>query len=184
MADSKIQYGTQLLFADHATDFGAAPATAANSLVVGTPVDVQMDLTSLAASGGGHQSAKTADLGVSRDHLFRVDACIEFAVAPTDGNTVDFYWASSPSATAGTGNPTDITGTDAAYVDTSGLLSQLTYIGSLSCSADTVVIGEVGIFTPFHRYGSLVVINNAAQAFGAAMDETHISVMPIISTTE
>ena len=32
------KYGTQLLFADHATDFGAAPATAGNSLIISTPI--------------------------------------------------------------------------------------------------------------------------------------------------
>ena len=102
--EAKLTYGaTQLLYADHATDFGSAPATAANSLIIGTPTDVQMDLTGVAATGGARESAK-ADLGAIRDVQYYIDACLEFESAPTDGGTVDFYWGSSPSGTAGTGN--------------------------------------------------------------------------------
>jgi len=173
--------GTQLLVADHATDFGAAPTTAANSLIIGTPTDIQIDMTSLAASGGGRQSAKSASLG-STEHTpaYRVDACIEFALAPTDGDVVDFYWAPSPSATAGTGNGGGVTGSDSAYTDTAGTLGQLQYIGSLVCQNTTTNIGYVGNIVPVQEYGTLVVINNADQAFAGAgaMDETHITLTP------
>ena len=183
MADEVfLQYGTQLLFADHATDFGAAPTTAANSLIIGTPTDVQIDLTNVAASGGARQSAKTGDLGATRGTYFRVDACIEFETAPTDGGRVWFYWAGSPSATAGTGNGGNVSGSDAVYTDTSGSLGQLTRIGSLLVRNNVINIGYVGIFDPDHRYGSLVVVNQADQAFrntATAMDETHITITPI-----
>ena len=172
----------QLLFADHGTDFGAAPATAANSLLRGTQTDVQIDLTGVAASGGARQSAKTADLGSTRPMRYRVDACIEFETAPTDGGTVDLYWGGSPSATAGTGNPAGCTGSDAAFTDTSGNLAQMTYIGSLSCRNNVVNIGFVGWLIPEHQYGILVVVNNADQALrstATAMDETHIVFQPI-----
>ncbi len=182
--ETYIKYGTQLLFADHATDFGAAPATAANSIIIGTPTDVQIDLTNLAASGGGRQSAKSGDLGDStRGTKMRVDACLEFEAAPTDGDNVDFYWAGSPSATAGTGNGGGVSGSDSAYTETDGTLRQLTYIGSLVCRNNVICIGYVGEFVPEHRYGTLVVINNADQALrstATAMDETHITVTPII----
>ncbi len=176
----KIQ-GPQLLFADHAADFGAGPTTPANSLIIGTTTDVQIDCTSLAASGGGRESAKTASLGATeRTPMYRVDACIEFAVAPSDGDTVDFYWAGSPSATAGTGNGGGVTGTNSGYSHTSGTLGQLTYIGSLVCRANTICIGEVGFLQPVHEYGTLVIINNADQAFAGAgaMDETHVTFTP------
>lgn len=185
--DTDLKYGaTQLLFADHAADFGAAPATAANSLIIGTPTDVQIDLTGVAASGGARASTKTGDLGATRDPLYMVDACIEFAVAPTDGDTVDFYWAGSPSATAGTGNPAALTGSDAAFTDTSGLLGQMQYIGSLSCRNNVLNIGHVGFLVPHHRYGILVVVNNADQALAGAgsMDETHITLTPITYNQE
>jgi hypothetical protein len=180
-SEALIKYGTQLLFADHATDFGAAPATAANSLILGTPVDVQMDLTGVAASGGARHSAKTADLGTVRPPYMRVDACIEFETAPADNGRVDFYWAGSPSATAANGNPGGVTGSDAAFTDTPGNLSQMTYIGALVVRNNVINIGEVGLFTPFHRYGSLVIVNNTNQAFrstATAADETHITVTP------
>ena len=183
MADAKIQYGTQLLFADHGTDFGAAPATAANSIIIGTPTDVQIDLTSLSASGGARASDKTADLGVTRDHMYIVDACIEFATAPSDNGKIEFYWAGTPNATAASGNPAGLTGSDAAFTDTSGNLAQMQYIGSLSVRNNTINIGRVGSFMPKHRYGILVVVNVANQAFATTMDETHVAVTPLIAST-
>lgn len=184
MADSYIKYGTQLLFADHATDFGAAPATAANSLIIGAPTDVQLDLTGVAASGGARQSTKTGDLGATRGNIWRVDACLEFEAAPTDGGFVHFYWAGSPSATAGTGNPAGLTGSDAAFTDTTGNLGQLQHIGTLTVRNDVINIGRVGYVLAEHRYGILVVVNQASQAFrstATAMDETHITMTEIIS---
>ena len=173
--------GNQLLFADHGTDFGAAPATAANSLLQGSQTDIQIDLTSLAASGGGAQSTKSGDLGSERPPLYKVDACLEFAVAPSDGDSVDFYWAGSPSATAGTGNGGGVVGADGSYTETSGTLAELTYIGSLICRNDVICIGEVGMLSPYQQYGTLVVINNADQALAGAdsMDETHIAFTPM-----
>lgn len=182
-----IKYGTQLLFADHGTDFGAAPATAGNSLIIGAPTDVQIDLTGVAASGGARESDKTGDLGATRARLFQVDACLEFETAPTDGGRVDFYWAFSPSATAATGNPGGLTGSDAAVTDTDGILGQLQYIGSMTVRNNVINIGKVGVFTPLHRYGILVIVNQADQALrstATAMDETHITVTPIIDEVQ
>lgn len=184
---AQVQYNdtfNQLLFADHATDFGAAPATAANSLLRGTQTDVQLDLTGVAASGGARASAKTAVLSVSssRALYYVVDACLEFESAPTDGGTVDFYWAESPSSTAGTGNPAGLTGSDAAFTDTTGNLGQLKYIGSLSVRNDVTNIGRVGHLVPEQEYGILVVVNNASTALrstATAMDETHITFTPM-----
>ena len=97
-----------------------------------------------------------------------------------EGETVDFYWAASPSPTAGVGNPGGVTGSDAAYTDTSGLLGQLAYIGSLTTSTALLATGLVGFCQPTHRYGSLVVINNsAADTLHTAMDETHITFTPV-----
>lgn len=181
--ESDLKYdGNQLLFADHATDFGAAPATAANSLLVGTQTDIQIDLTGVAASGGARASAKSASLGDPRVSMYRVDACIEFETAPTDGGTVDFYWCNSPSSTAATGNAAGLTGSDAAFTDTVGNLGQLTFIGSLTVKNTVINIGYVGMLRPEHQYGILVVVNNADQAFrstATAMDETHITATPL-----
>ena len=177
-----IKQGTQLLFADHATDFGAAPATAANSLIVGTPTDVQLDLTGVAASGGARASTKSADLGSPRPGDYVVQACLEFETAPTDGGVVYFYWASSPSGTAGTGNPAGLTGADEAHTDTTGTLGQLQVVGRLLVRNNVINIGYVGTFRPADQYGMLVVVNQADQALrstATAMDETHITMTPV-----
>ena len=173
----------QLLFADHGTDFGAAPATAANSLIIGTPLDVQVVLTNVAASGGARHSAKT-DLGGSPyPPAYKIMACLEFETAPADGGKAYFYWAPSPNSTAATGNPGGITGSDAAYTDTTGNLGQLQYIGPLSLRNNVINIGYVGTFQPKHRYGSLLIVNQGSAGLrtsATAMDETHIVMTPII----
>lgn len=182
-----LKDGTQLLFADHATDFGAAPATAANSLIIGTPTDVQLDLTGVAATGGARESTKSADLGATHAQQYSVAACLEFETAPADGGGVDFYWAQSPNSTAGTGNPGGTTGSDAAFTDTVGNLGQMQYIGRLSARNNVINIGAVGVFTPMFRYGMLVVVNNASTALrstATAMDETHIVMTPMVDEVQ
>lgn len=178
-----VKNGDQWMFADHAGDFGAAPTTAANNLGIGTPTDVQIDLTGVAASGGARESSKTATLGATRAPRFTVDACIEFETAPADGGTVEFYWAPTANATAANGNPGSLTGTDAAYTDTSGKLAQMQFIGALTLENDVINIGHVGVFSPAHIYGILVVVNRGSTAFrstATAMDETHILMTEII----
>ncbi len=178
-----VKYGTQYLFADHAGDFGAAPATAANSLIIGTPTDVQIDAGALAASGSARQSAKV-DLGsTERGTYCRVDACIELASASgIDGDIIRFFWGGSPNATAGTGNPGGMTGADAAFtVSTNeGNLRQLTPLGQLVCRDNVIAIGYVGVFVPEHRYGSLLIVNDAGQNFATLADEIHVTVTEIV----
>ena len=176
-----VQYGTQLLFADHATDFGAAPATAANSLILGTPTDVQMNVSVLAAAAMW-QSAKTAtlaDTGTAWPDEWILGACQEAAATPAAGATFDFYWNASPSATAGTGNSGGCSGTDAAY--TAAGLKQLIFIGSLVCVANVLNISaNVGRFRMPYLYGSLVVVNNTAVGMvDAVADEIHYTLTPV-----
>lgn len=174
-----------ILIADHSTDFSSGtPATAANKLEWdGSRVtNVQMDLTSLAASGGARQSAKF-DFGANRAPYYRVDACIEFATATVDGETVAMYLGGSNNSVAASGNPAKLTGSDAAYTEADGLLAQLQSMGSLTLDADAtgdfIIIGRVGIVVPEHQHGIIVIENEAADAFGASMDETHILLTPL-----
>jgi len=176
------KYGTQLLFADHATDFGAAPATAAHSLIIGTPTDVQMNLSVL-ANAAMWQSAKTAtlaDTGTAWPIEWVFGACMEGAATPTAGGTYDFYWNASPSATAGTGNSGGCSGTDLAY--TAGGLDQLIFIGSLVCVANVINISSnVGTVVLPHLYGSLVIDNNSGVAMvDTTADNIHFTLTPII----
>lgn len=167
--------GTQIRFRD-STDFSP---TAANNYTVGTPTDVQLDLTSLSASGGARESTKV-DLGTPRPILYKVTAVLEHAATPTDGDTVSFYWAASPSGTAGTANLGNITGTDAAYVDSAGSLAQLQYIGDAVLRAATLNECHVGFLLPSMRYGNLVVVNNDGTAMFTDMVETHIVFDPVV----
>lgn len=180
-----VKTGIQFLFADHATDFGAAPATAANSLIIGAPTDVQIDMTGL-ATGGAREAAK-ADLTTPRAALWTVDACLEFESAPADGGVVDFYWGASPSTTAATGNPAGLTGSDAAFTDTVGNLGQMQFIGAMTLRNNVINIGHVGIFSPAYQYGILLLVNNGTTAFrstATAMDETHIVMTEIIDEVQ
>ena len=170
------------MFADHATDFGAAPSTANNSKILGSPTDVQMDMTGVAAAAG-RQSAKTADLGAAWSKEWYVEACIEFETAPAAGGTVDFYWSSSPSGTAAVGNDGGATGLDAAYTEGSGEEDQLLLIGVLPLINNVINIGRIGMFIPPHRFGQMIIINNGSTALrstATAMDETHIVMTPDI----
>ena len=137
----------QFLVADHGTDFGGAQATAANSLIIGAPTDVQLDLTGVAAGGGARQAAKV-DFTTPWGALWLLMACLEFESAPADGGLVEFYLAPSPSATAGTGNPGGTTGADAAFTDTLANLGQLQNIGVLVVRHNAINIVEVCPFSP------------------------------------
>lgn len=178
-----VKTGAQFLFADHAIDFGVAPTTAANSLIIGTPQNKQLDLTGLAAVGGAREANK-ADLTSRWASLWATYACLEFETAPADGGAVYFYWGASPSSTDGTGNPGGLTGLDAAFTDTSGNLAQMQRIGSLIVKNTVINIGKVGLFTPHFQYGTLLVVNQASTALrstATAMDETHITMTELIS---
>ena len=178
------KYGTQLLFSD-ATDFSGGdgpPATAANSLIIGTPTVVQIDCTDLAAAAG-RQSDKTATLahtGTAWPIQWVLGACVEHVATPTAGQTVEFYWNASPSATAGTGNSGGCTGADGAF--TVAGKSQLILIGVLVLQAATININaDVGRLWMPHLYGSLVVVNVCpTKAMHSAMDEQHFTLTPII----
>lgn len=172
----------QISFADHATDFSP---TAANSLEVGTPTDVQLDLTSL-ADGSARQSAKV-DLGAIRAPAYHVRCAFEMAATPTAGDIIELYWAPSGSGTAGTANPGGVSGADAAYSGYSSNLAdsvkQLIYIGAFVCTVQvttTVQIAEVqGMLVPPERYGSLVVKNESGAAFHSDAVESHVVFDPV-----
>lgn len=167
----------QFLFADHATDFGAAPATAANSLIIGTPTDAQMDCGGVAA-GAGRQSAKF-DFGTDRPPLYRLDACMENATAQPDGEVFDFWICGSPSTTAGTGNAAGLTGSDAGFTTTRGLEGQMIKAGTLQIRNNVLNIGYCGMFRPTHRYGILVMVNNTSGVLATTADEIHLTLTPV-----
>ena len=176
-------YGDQLLFADHGTDFSAAPTTAANSIIIGSPTDVQMNL-SVVADGAYWQSAKTASLartGSAWPIQWVLGACLEHSATPAAGTNCRFWWAPSPSVTAGTGNSGGVSGTDLAY--TAAGTGQLIFIGDIVLRNAVINIDtRIGTIWLPHLYGSLVMQNNAGVAMVADddADEIHMTLTPII----
>ncbi len=183
------QYGQQLLFRD-VTDFpnsGAGPPTTpANNLIIGTPTEVQMDCTSVAAAAG-RQSAKTASLaqvGTAWPEFWTLGACTEHVATPTLGEFVEFWWNASPNATPATGNSGGATGSDAAY--TVAGKNQLIFIGTMILNANVINIdADIGrIYLPY-LYGSLIFINNSpTKAMHSVMDETHFVLTPHYPDTQ
>lgn len=142
------------------------------------------------ANAAGRQSIKL-DLGATFGQLIRVRGEFEIAATPTAGATIDLYWAPSSSGTAGTDNPANVSGTDAAYAGYSSNLTaslkQLVFIGSFVCTAQataTVQKGEVGTFRPTHRYGSLVVVNNSGASIHSSDSNVQIVFTPLEETSE
>ncbi len=153
----------QISFATHAS---YVPTT--NQVIeIGTPTEVEMSLLNL-ADAAAVQSTK-ADLGAVRAPLYVVTACIEYQVAaPTTGTLIEFYWAASGQSGAGVGNPGYATGADGAYTGTPATLAegvaQLAFIGVMVVTADIEFqIADIGVFSPTHRHGSLIVKNETGQ---------------------
>ena len=186
MATQKVlyKYGQQLLFANHGGDFGSGPATAP-SLIIGSPTDVEMNLSVL-ANTAMWQSAKTgslADTGSSWPLGWIFGACME-SDAPTAGFTFDFFWNASANATAASGNSGGCSGSDATY--TAAGTSQLIPLGSLFLRAVTINVasdvrpGQSLIQLP-HLYGSLVIVNNSGQNMvDTTADNIHFTLTPLI----
>ncbi len=180
--DSRVIVGaTQFLF----NVAGSYAPADLNNLEVGTVTDVVFDLTSVAAAAA--EMSTKVDLGATRAAEYMVHAAIEMAVAPVTGTTFDFYWAPSGLAGAAVGNPGYVTGASGAYAGGVATLAeglkQLTYIGSMVMSADatgTIQMSVVGVFRPTMRYGTLVVVNNTAQATHSDVIEQAVSFTPII----
>jgi hypothetical protein len=146
-----------------------------------------LNLTSI-ANGSARQGAK-ADLGATRARLYAVRVGIEFDVAPTAGNVVEFYWSGSFSATAGTGNDGGASGSDAAYKagEEAEWKKQLMLIGTLTATNDaatTVQYQWIGTFTPNHRYGQVIVVNTSGQAFEGDAVEMFVALVPVIDESQ
>jgi len=149
----------------------------------------QLDLTSV-ATVEAREGAK-ADLGSTRAAVYAVTVAIEFDVAPLSGAIVSFWWAPSPSATAGVANPGGVSGTDGDYTGTSAdsladSILQLTLIGNLVCTSDLAPNPEYQtfMFSPEHQYGSIVVYNETLQAFEGDAIEMGVSFTPIIDEAQ
>ncbi len=181
--ETLVKHGQQLLFADHSTDFGAAPATAANTLIIGAPTDVQMNLSIIAAAAAW-ESAKTASLakvGSAWPEEWVLGAVMESTATPAAGGTFDFYWNGSPNSTAGTGNSGEAAGLDQAIAITH--LEALIHIGSMIVRNNVInKDSDIGRLKLPYLYGSLIMVNNTSVAMVADedADECFAVLTPVI----
>ena len=188
MATTKLlfKYGTQLCFADHEGDFTTGTphttGTAANSLIIGTPTEIQLDLTGVAATEAreSDKTATLADTGTSWPGEWELGACLEHVDTPTAGEYVNFYWCGSPNATAASGNAGLVTGSD-ADIAIAGK-SQWKFIGQLILRAAAVNINPcISRFRMPYLYGSLIVENVCpTKAMFTDAVEMHVVCTPII----
>ncbi len=177
-------YGTQLMFADHATDFaGQAPATPGNTFIVGSPTSVQMNFSVIAAAAAW-ESAKTATLartGTAWPRKWVLGAVMESTATPAAGGTFDFYWNPSPSPTPGTGNSGEASGLDSAIAITH--LEALIPIGFLTVRNNVInKDSDIGVLWLPYLYGSLIMVNNTSVAMVADgdADECFATLTPVI----
>jgi hypothetical protein len=156
-------------------------------VVKGTGGDAAITMTSVVNTAA--RQAVKLDLGATFATLWALQATSDLAATPSAGQTVDFYWSPSDSATAGTGNCAGATGTDAAYTgensNLSASLKMLQYIGSQVVTASvTAQVAHVGTFRPVSRYGCLIVVNNAGSSFVANATNSQFVLRPLEDTSE
>lgn len=151
--------------------------------------DAAITLASL-ANGSYRQGAKL-DLGATFAAAYAVFLDTEHAATPTAGNSCDVWMAPSSSATAGTDNGGNVSGTDAAYSgyssDAANSVPQLQFIGSMFMAAratTTVQKGFVGIYRPTQRYVSPVILNGAGSAFHSSDSNCQLRLVPLEGTAE
>jgi hypothetical protein len=146
--------------------------------------DYGLTMTSL-ANGAERQGAK-GDLGANRAPMYAVLFSSSVAVAATDGSEIELYWAASPHATAGTDNPGNTDGTDAALTNGEELKRQLIFVGSLvlSNARGTNIQKQMFVFCPPMRYGMPVTCNTSGQALGATAADHEVRLIPIEEAIE
>lgn len=174
----KVTEQTPIVWAD-STDF--------TGTVTGYTRTAQIDLTSVASAAA--RQGDQVDLGASRWPSYAVFLAIEFAASAASGETVDVYWAESPSGTAANANPGGVSGSDAAYTGTAGdsiadSVKQLLYLGSLVTTADNTTVVQyqkIGVMNgeSVLRYGSPVIVNNGTGALVADAVEMCLAFVPV-----
>ena len=136
------------------------------------------------ASGSGRAGDKSAtgdilDATKGLAALLEVWVTTKVQAAPTAGNTVDLYLSFSDSATAGTDNPGNLSGADAALGNVD-LLPQMVFVGSvvMSNSAGTGAQQQRFLVQPQDQYVIPVLVNNSGQALSATGTDTAVWITP------
>ncbi len=142
--------------------------TGLSDMSSGTPsvVDFTCDEGGTGLADQAAVNSDQVDLGVNHPTLFTVAATLEWFAAVTAGKTVDFYWSASSEAGATEGNPGESDGVDGLYAPTGFTddegVKQMTYIGShINNGNQDTQTAFIAVFSPFQRYGQLVMFNNS-----------------------
>lgn len=143
--------------------------------------------TSLAIASG-REGAK-GDLGSSNTkwaQRFAVLLTSSVASTPTEGVGIELWWGASDSATAGTNNPGNMSGTDATLTNAATLKFQLLQIGTLYLAAalTTGVQKQWFQFYPPMRYGGPLLYNASGLALGSTAADHSVTMIPIEETSE
>lgn len=176
----------QIVFADHAGDFSPTTANDLRKTSDGSQdLEVQLSMASV-ANAGFRQSAKF-DFGENWAQEYQARGAFEIAATPTAGKSINAFLSYSQSATAGTGNAGNASGSDAAYTgySSNGAASvlQLHQISSFIVTAQataTVQVIEGWKFTPQGRYASLIVHDDTGAAMHSDDVEIHIVLNPCV----
>jgi hypothetical protein len=103
--------------------------------------------------------------------------------AATNGLQIVYYFGESPSATAGTSNPGNLTGADASLSNSSELTPQMFLIGPLNLSnaRSTNVQDQDFVYFPTFAYLIPVVVNSSGQTLSGTAADFVIEVTPYYS---
>lgn len=163
-------------------------ATAYSDLVAGTaltwdtvPTTKTITLTSL-ANGSAREGGKSATLvdgtfGLPEFLEVRLESAVAVAVTNTE---LELYFGASDSATAGTANPSNLTGADAGLSNPDELKGQSDFVGALSFSNARGTNVQVARFRyrPICAYFVPFVVNKTGQALTGTAGNHKIVVTP------
>ena len=132
-----------------------------------------MTLASLADDGG--RAGELHDFGAEGfPTRARMEFECVFTTAPTAGERVDIFWASSSD---GTNFDAEVTGSDSSFTEADNV--RLKLIGSLIVTNDTSTQRDSWIFYLPARYGVPVVVNKGGYAFSSTASNNKLNVVPL-----
>lgn len=163
--------------------------TGTSSLTSQTPeqtCDLTLDEGGTGLADTEAVNSDQCDLGATRAARFAVIAAIEWFSAITAGKFVEFWWAGSDNSNVANGNPGNPDGVDGAWTGDGGgtvaeTVLQLQHIGNFVCTdLQGVQKADVGTFSPWFRYGQLIVRNTSGTIICGTDDiESSVLMSPI-----
>lgn len=169
-------------------------ATGYSDLVAGTAItwtssggDKVLTGTSLTDGSAreGDKSATWVDGTKGLPEIIEVRFETKVGSAATNGTQVELYVGESDSATAGTNNPGNLTGADAALSNPSELTPQLIFVGALvlSNARGTNTQKQRFRWKPLQAYTTPVVYNRSGQTLSGTGTDTVVVMTPFYRRT-